>query len=41
MLITKMEVAGNSEDYSIAVRHLKSYEKFATYCIQKMMLDAG
>jgi hypothetical protein len=41
LLITQVEVAGNEEDVAVAIRYLKSYDKFPSYCVQKLMLDAG
>ena len=41
LLVTKLEVTGNDEDISVAIRYLRSYDKFPSYCQQKLILDAG
>jgi hypothetical protein len=41
LLVTQIEVTGNEEDVAVGIRYLKSYDKFPSYCVQKLMLDAG
>lgn len=40
LLVTKLEVMkGNDEDVNVGIRYLQSYDKFPSYCLQKMMLE--